>query len=343
MKIALDAMGGDSAPQINILGAKQALARFPHIQKLYLVGQEKVLQQQCDEHRLLDPRIEIVPASQVVEMCESPVKAIKSKKDSSIIRAVDLVKKGEAQAVVSAGNTGAAVAAATIKWRLLKGVERAGIATPLPNEYGLCNILDAGANPEAKAAHLLGYALMGTVYSQKVHKIKRPKVGILCNGEEDEKGTEFTREAFALVSELASQSDDHFEFIGNIEGNDLMSSPVDVVLCDGFVGNVTLKTCEGAAKAISRWIKHEVSKKPLYLLGGLLSKGAFKAVKDRTNYEMYGGSPLLGVNGIMIIAHGSSSPLAIENAIRVCTESIENEINPLIEERMLSASKIISS
>ena len=333
MKIAIDAMGGDNAPKVVIQGAKDALALYRGIERLFLVGDEKTIKDLCQSHGLSDQRVEIVHAPEIVEMDESALKALRSKKKSSVAIATDLVKSGDADAVVSAGNTGAAVAAATLKLRLLKGVERAGIASTIPNEYGVCNILDAGANPEAKASHLFGYAIMGSVYAKHVLKVDgTPVVGVMSNGEEDEKGTAFTKETFALLKEFHDSGNAPFKFVGNVEGHDLFESRLDVCLCDGFTGNIILKSCEATAKAMSKWLKVEFKRNPLRMIGGLLSKGAFGAVKDRTNYESYGGSPLLGVNGVCIIAHGSSSALAIQNAIRVAAETVEYRVNPRIEE-----------
>lgn len=334
MKIALDAMGGDHAPLVNIEGAREALALYPDIETLFMVGDEATLQAMCKEHGLTDPRIKIVHAEDVVEMHESGAKTLRSKKKSSISIATGLVKSGDAGAVISAGNTGAAVANATLKLRTLDGIERAGICSPLPNEYGSCNLLDAGANPDAKPEHLVDYAIMGAVYAKEVLGVEEPTVGIMSNGEEDEKGTPFTKETFALISELVESGKAPFKFLGNIEGRDLFETKLDVCLCDGFTGNVVLKTVESTAKAMSKWLKLELTRRPLRVLGAAMAKGAFKDLKGRTNYENYGGSPLLGVNGVCIIAHGGSSALAIQNAIRVARETISHEVNPHIEEKI---------
>ena len=227
---------------------------------------------------------------------------------------------------------GASVAAATVKLRTLRGVERAGIASAIPNEYGICQLLDAGANPEAKPEHLVTYAVMGAVYSHYVLGVKRPKIGIMSNGEEDEKGTKFTKETFALIKELESSGKAPFEFVGNVEGHDLFESDLNVVLCDGFTGNIILKSCEATAKAMSKWLKVEFKRNPIRILGAIIAKGAFKAVKKKSSYEYVGGSPLLGVNGVCIIGHGGSSALAIENAVRVARETVKLEVNPHIEE-----------
>jgi glycerol-3-phosphate acyltransferase PlsX len=334
MKIALDAMGGDRAPDVIIRGAKDALAQQTNIDELILVGDEEIIATECDRNELTDRRIRIVHAEEVIAMHESAIKALRSKKKSSVSVATDLVKSGEADAVISAGNTGAAVAAATLKLRLLKGVERAGIASPLPNEFGICNILDAGANPEAKPSHLIGYAIMGAVYAKHVLRVPNPTVGLMSNGEEDEKGTAFTKDTFKLLKKFADSGSAPFEFAGNVEGHDLFQSKLDVCLCDGFTGNVVLKSCEATARAMATWLKIEFKRSPMRLMGAALGQGAFKAVKDRTNYESYGGSPLLGVNGVCIIAHGSSSALAIQNAIRVASETIAHRVNPHIEEAL---------
>ena len=331
MKIALDAMGGDNAPDVNIEGARDALAMYPQIKKIYLVGDEVKLKQGCEKYGFTDKRMEIVHASQVVEMNESGAKTLRSKRDSSISVATRLVKSGAADAVVSAGNTGAAVATATLLLRTLKGVERAGICTPMPNEHGICNLLDAGANPEAKPEHLVVYAVMGAMYSKYVLGVEEPVVGLMSNGEEDEKGTAFTKKTFELLKNLENPP---FTFRGNIEGHDLFDTRVDVALTDGFTGNIILKSCEATAKAMSKWLKLEFKRKPLRVLGAAMAKGAFKAVKKRSSYEYYGGSPLLGINGVVIISHGGSSALAMQNAIRGAMEAVEQGVNPHIEEAL---------
>ncbi len=334
MKIALDAMGGDHAPTVNIVGARDALKKYPDIETIFLVGNSELLRQEFEDHQLTDPRAVIVDAPDVVEMHESGAKALRRKKKSSISIATDMVKSGAADAVVSAGNTGASVAAATVKLRTLRGVDRAGIASALPNEYGICQLLDAGANPEAKPEHLATYAVMGAVYSHYVLGVKQPKIGIMSNGEEDEKGTKFTKETFSLIKELEFSGTAPFDFVGNVEGHDLFESDLNVVLCDGFTGNIILKSCEATAKAMSKWLKVEFKRNPIRILGAIIAKGAFNAVKKKSSYEYVGGSPLLGVNGVCIIGHGGSSALAIENAIRVARETVNLKVNPHIEEML---------
>jgi glycerol-3-phosphate acyltransferase PlsX len=331
MKVALDAMGGDHAPAVNIGGAIDALRYYPKLQHLFLVGDEVLLREESLRQGLdlADSRVSIVHASEVIGMAEPGAKTVRRKKDSSINVAMEMVKAGRADAFVSAGNTGGAVASATLKLRTLPGVDRAGIATAIPNEFGLCHILDAGANPEAKPEHLVAYAVMGTAYSRNVLGVKNPKVGLMSNGEEDEKGTAFTKEAFKLLKQTPG-----INFVGNVEGRDLFETELDVVLCDGFVGNVMLKTVEATAKAVSKWLKTEIKGNPLRLAGAVLANGAFKALKEKGSYETYGGSPLLGVNGVVIIAHGSSSALAVRNAIRVAMETVENRVNARIQEAL---------
>ena len=329
MRIALDVMGGDKAPEAIMMGAVEALKAFGgDLKKLFLVGDESIIKEQLQNLSYAHGKIEIVHASEIVTMHDSAVKSVRQKKNSSISGAVDLVKRGDCDAIVSAGNTGAVVAASTIKLRNIPGVERSGIASALPNEHGPCNIMDAGANVDAKASHLLGYAIMGSVYARHVQGKKNPVVGLMSVGEEDSKGTDFTREVFELLKST------DLNFRGNIEGHDLFETPLDVVVCDGFVGNVVLKSCEATAKVMFKWLKQDIKATPIRQLGALIAKDAFKATKERGSYETYGGSPLLGVNGVCIIGHGSSSARAISNAIRVAAESIKHHVNPHIEEEM---------
>lgn len=324
MRVALDAMGGDFAPRNAISGAALALREYAHLSKLFLVGDTDAVKAELHRIGCADSRIEIVHSTQVVEMGEDGTSAVRKKKDSSVSRAVDLVKQGDAQAVVSAGHTGAAVAASTIKLRLLPGIERAGIATTIPTESNLFVLIDAGANPEPKPIHLLQYAMMGSIYSKHVLRYPQPSVGLMSIGTEDNKGSDFTKETFKLLKSSG------LNFRGNVEGHDLFENPVEVVVCEGFVGNVVLKSCEALAHAVFTWLKHELRKTPMRMAGAALAKGAFKAIGKRINPDEYGGSLLLGVDGVCIIAHGSSSPFAFKNAIRVALESIQQELNPHI-------------
>ena len=328
MRIALDAMGGDFGPPNIVGGAVLALKEYPYIAKLYLVGDTPRIEKELKHHRCNDRRIEIVHATQVVEMSDAAVDAVRRKKDSSVSRAVDLVKKGDAAAIVSAGHTGAAVAATTIKLRTLPGVDRPGIAAVIPSETNIFVLIDAGANSDPRADHMLQYAIMGSVYSRHVLGYESPQVGLMSIGDEDQKGSELTKEVFKMLKQSG------LNFRGNIEGHDLFADPVEVVVCDGFVGNVILKTCESIADAIFKWLKHELMRSGARMAGAYLARNAFRTIKKKVNYEEYGGMPLLGVNGICIIAHGASTPLAIKNALRVAAESIEHQVNPHIVEEV---------
>jgi glycerol-3-phosphate acyltransferase PlsX len=324
MRIALDAMGGDFAPKNNVEGAVLALKEYPHIQKLFLVGDAMAVGAELKRIGYQDQRLEIFHASEVVDMHESAAKAIRQKKDSSISRCVDLVKSGSAQAVVSAGHTGAAVAASVLKLRTLKGIERPAVACLLPTEVGVFVLIDAGANPDSTPENLLQFGVMGSVFSEQVLGNKRPKVALLSIGEEDVKGNDTTKEAFKLLKASS------LNFQGNIEGRDLYENPADVVVCDGFTGNVVLKTSESIAYAIFGWLRRELNRGLVRKIGAQLARGAFRDIYKKTNSEEYGGMPLLGVNGMCIIAHGSSSPVAIKNAIRAAAESVKQDLNPHI-------------
>src|ERR1041385_3868579 len=286
MKIALDAMGGDFGPPNLVAGAVMALRDSHHINKLFLVGDSARIEAELKKHGCNDKRIEITHATQVVDMSDRAWSAVRRKKDSSVSRAFDLVKRGQADAVVSAGHTGAAVAAGTIKLRTLPGIDRPGIAAILPTETNVFVLVDAGANIDARAEHLLQYAFMGSVYSRHVLHYKNPTVGLISLGEEDVKGNELTKQVFQMLKRSS------LNFVGNIEGRHLFENPVEVVVCDGFVGNVILKTCESIAVAIFKWLKHELTLSKTRMVGAYLARNAFDSIKRKTNYEEYGGMPL---------------------------------------------------
>ncbi|MBM4142086.1 MAG: phosphate acyltransferase PlsX [Lentisphaerae bacterium] len=324
MRIAVDAMGGDYAPREVVAGAAAAARDLQGFDRLILVGDEQAVRGELQRHGPVSPRIEIRHAAEVVGMDETPALAIRRKKDSSIGRAVDLVKQGEADAVVSAGNTGAVVVAATLKLRTLEGVERPAIAAVLPTQRHPLVLLDAGATIDCTPLHLAQFAVMGSVYSRVILGRPEPAVGLLSIGGEDIKGNETTKETFKLLSEAP------LKFAGNVEGHDLFEGHTDVVVCDGFVGNIVLKTSESVAHAISHWMKQELTSNPVRMLGSALLYGAFRTMKRRMDPEMYGGAPLLGVNGVCIITHGASSSRAIFHAIRVASESVHQQIGGLI-------------
>jgi glycerol-3-phosphate acyltransferase PlsX len=317
-------MGGDFAPKNNVEGAVLALKEYPHIEKLFLVGDAMAVGAELKRIGYQDQRLEVFHASEVVDMHESAAKAIRQKKDSSISRSIDLIKNGSAQAVISAGHTGAALAASVLKLRTLKGIERPAVACLLPTEVGVFVLIDAGANPDSSPENLLQFGILGSVFSEQVLGNKRPKVALLSIGEEDVKGNDITKDAFKLLKASS------LNFQGNIEGRDLYENPADVVVCDGFTGNVVLKTSESIAYAIFGWLKRELSRGLVRKLGASLARGAFRDIYKKTNAEEYGGMPLLGVNGVCIIAHGSSSPVAIKNAIRAAAESVKQDLNPHI-------------
>jgi glycerol-3-phosphate acyltransferase PlsX len=326
MRISIDAMGGDYAPREIVAGTLQAAGQLKGIDKLFLVGDETAIKAELDKHKGPIPEcVQVVHASEVVGMGESPAVAIRRKKDSSIARAIMLVKEGEADAIFSAGNTGAAVAAATLKLRTLEGVSRPAIATVMPTSTNPFVLLDAGANPDSTPEMIQQYAVMGSIYSREILRVTNPSVGLLSIGEEEAKGNETTKKTFNLLGKT------HLNFIGNVESRDLFGAKVDVAVCDGFVGNVVLKTSEAVAKMISNWLKDMFCKNPLRILGYFFSRGVFKEMKQHADPASYGGAPLLGANGVVIIGHGSSNALATFNGIRVAAEAIDHDVNHLIE------------
>lgn len=331
MRIAVDAMGGDHAPAEIVAGAVQAARAFGHIQKIFLVGQETAIKAELARHGEIPSSIEIRHCTEVVEMGESPAGAVRRKKDSSINRAVDMVKAGEAEAVFSAGSTGAQVASSQLKLRTLEGVERPAIATIFPSPVKPFVLLDAGANTDCTAAMLLQFAVMGAVYSRATLGVANPRVALMSVGEEDAKGNAVTKEAFALLSKSG------LNFAGNCEGHDLFEGELDVIVCDGFVGNVVLKTSESVAHAIGMWLKKSIKANALRMAGALLMKGVFTDLKRQLDPAVYGGAPLLGVNGVSIIGHGSSKAYAVYNGIRASAEAVQHDINHAIVEGLKKA------
>jgi glycerol-3-phosphate acyltransferase PlsX len=326
--IALDAMGGDYAPEAAIRGAKEALNSYPEI-RLLLVGHTKRLEPLLKENSLLgNDRIELVHAEETVMMNEPSISAIRAKKNSSITIAASIVKEGKADALVSAGHTGAAVAATTVKIRTIPGVERPAIAIIMPSEKGHFVIIDAGANVDSSPLNLAQFAIMGEVYAKKSLGIQNPRIGLLSVGEEDEKGNSVTKEAFRLISAMP------INFVGNVEGKVIFQKYADVVVCDGFVGNVLLKSVESMKKATMYWIKEAFSKNTYRIAGAILAKQAFKELKQIGDNEAYGGAPLLGINGTCIIGHGNSSPKAFKNAIRAASDFAKIKLNDIISKRI---------
>jgi glycerol-3-phosphate acyltransferase PlsX len=325
MKIAVDAMGGDNAPHAVVAGAVQAAREYGV--GVILVGIEELIQAELDKypHAKTLP-IEIRNATEVVDMLDSPSTVYRRKKDSSIRVANELVKNGEAVAVFSAGHTGAAMATSLFVLGRVEGVERPAIATFMPTMKGTSIILDVGANVDCKPNHLLQFAIMGEVYAKYLLKNPNPRVGLLSIGEEETKGNELTKEAFKLLAETS------LNFIGNVEGRDVMSGKADVVVCDGFIGNVVLKVSEAVAETVGLMIRENIGDNLVRKLGFLMMRPAFRALKSRLDYAEYGGAPLVGINGISIISHGRSSDRAIKNAIRVASELAKSEVNKHIHE-----------
>jgi glycerol-3-phosphate acyltransferase PlsX len=330
LPLAIDAMGGDHAPRAIIEGVGDALDSIPRLGGILVVGKSDQIEAELQRiGKLGHPKIEVVHADQVVEMHEAPAATVRSKKHSSIAICTDLVKQGRAGAVVSAGNTGAAVASAVLRIRTLSGIERPGIATVFPVPTGNFLLLDAGANVDCKPKHLVHYGLMGEIYAREILGVKSPRVGLLNVGNEEGKGNELAKVVHKTLSGLPD-----INYIGNIEGHDLFEHGADVVVCDGFVGNIVLKVCESMARAFGSFLKDLLRKNPMRMTGALLAQGAFKDFKDLVDSERYGGAPLLGLNAVCIIAHGASSPKAIRNAIRVAEESLEHHLTDTIVRRV---------
>lgn len=322
-------MGGDFAPAHPVHAAVEALRNFPAIASLILVGDEEQIRRELSKHGVVAAdRVQIVHATQIVTMDDSPVEAVRKKKDSSMCRAVDLVKDGKADAIVSAGNTGALLAASTIKLRALPGVDRAALAVVIPKREGIFVLMDAGASVDAKPENLVDYAVMGEAYCRHILRIPDPKIGTLSNGAEEGKGNELSKTAYDLLKEAP------VNFIGNIEGHALFDGAADIVVCDGFVGNIVLKTIESLSKLTFKVIKEELTANFVRLAGAMLVRSAFQNISKKFNADIYGGALLLGVNGIVIKAHGSSSALALYNSLRVAVEAVDNQVNPHIVENI---------
>jgi glycerol-3-phosphate acyltransferase PlsX len=316
--VSLDAMGGDFAPKTTVEGAVLA-AQELNIATI-LVGNEPMLAEELSSYDHAGLPISIRHASEIITMDESPLNLIRKKRHSSIRVAFDLVKSGEAQAVVTAGNSGAALTASLFVLDNMKGIDRPAIATAMPTLTGSVIVIDAGANTICKPFNLVQFALMGSVYAQCLLGTENPRVGVLSNGEEDSKGTKLTRESSALLKDSA------LNYIGYVEGKEVFKGDVDVVVCDGFVGNVLLKVSEGVAETIVAALKNEIQKSISSQLGYILAKKSFDDFKKWFDYANYGGSPLLGVNGGVIISHGRSNAKAIKNAIRVASELVEQKV-----------------
>lgn len=312
-------MGSDSRPVNDVAGAVEA-ARALGI-SLVLVGPEAQIQSELARHKRDGLPIEVVNATQTIEMQEHPANAVKEKKDASINIAMRLLKNGEADAFASAGNTGALMASALLTLGRVQGIKRPGLAAVVPQDGTPLLVIDVGANTDCKPEYLGQFARMGSLYSERVLGISRPRVALLANGEEETKGDQLVQETHAILKEVNA-----INFVGNIEGKDLLRHQADVVVCDGFVGNVALKTAEGVASMMRDVIRAEIKASPITALGGLLAKPAFDRVSKRLDPSEVGGAPLLGVDGVVIIGHGRSNPKAIKNMIRAAMRAVESDV-----------------
>lgn len=322
MKIVVDAMGGDHAPRVVVEGAVLAVKEYGA--QVILCGDEAKINSFLRKERYCGNNIEVIHAPESIDMCEPAASSVRRKRNSSIVMGLNLVKEGKAGAFFSAGNTGAVVCAATLELRLLAGIERPGIGIVTPTLKGPAFIIDVGANIDPKPNQLLQYGIMADAYCRSILNKDNPSVGLLNIGEEEAKGTEFMRE----VHELLSKSS--LNFIGNVEGKDLFSGKCDAIISDGFVGNVALKVSESAAEAMQIFLKRHLLSNIMGKIGLFFMLPSLKRFKKDIDYAEYGGAPLLGVNGVVIIGHGRSNARAIKNAIRVANEEIERKVNEKI-------------
>ncbi|PMQ02457.1 MAG: phosphate--acyl-ACP acyltransferase [Dictyoglomus sp. NZ13-RE01] len=332
MTIALDAMGGDFAPQETVKGAIEFVKEFH--EKVILVGKEDLLKRELSNYSYPEELIEIYHASQVIEMGEHPAFAVKEKEDSSIVVCMKLHKENKVSAVVSAGNTGAVMSSALLILGRIPGIKRPAIATLIPTLSEKPSILlDVGANVDCKKEYLEQFALMGRIYLEEIFNVKNPRIGLLNIGEEEGKGNQLAQETYELL-----KNNKYFNFVGNIEGKDLFSSIADVIVCDGFVGNIAVKTAEGVAETLFTLLTKELTSSLWSkILAGLL-KQKFRNVKKKLDYSEYGGAPLLGINGVVIISHGRSKAKAIKNALKVSLQVVKQKVNDKIKEGVLEIS-----
>ena len=323
LKIAIDAMGGDNGPSPIIEGLIDALKRNRNFSAI-AVGSKSQLIPLIPQKYL--SRVEILDCNDVISMSDSATDALK-RKDSSAYKAIELVRNGDADAYVSAGHSGASMSLATLRIGRIKGVSRPAIATLMPTADKSTLVLDVGANVDCSAHNLQEFAIMGQVYAEDVLGIDEPLTGLLSNGEEESKGNEVSKEAFKLCEKLPN-------FVGNVEGSDIFNGSTDVVICDGFIGNIMLKTAEGVADTIGKIIKQNLRKSLVSILGAVLMRKVFKSLKIKVDYAEYGGAPLIGVKAPVIIAHGKSNKKAIQNAIFQAIDTAESDLNSIIESRL---------
>ena len=337
MYIAIDAMGGDHGPSVTVPGAL-AGARRHHV-SLYLVGRRQDIEDALSKHDTSGIDVEVIDASQTIEMDDHPAQAIRRKTDSSINVALRLVKEGKAHAMMSAGNSGAVMAGALMNLGRIKGIDRPAITSGIPNaKGGFSLIVDLGAVTDPKPINMVQFAVMGQVYAQAIMGITNPSIGLLSNGEEASKGNALVQSAWPLLN-----ATEGLNFAGNVEGKDIAAGTVDVYVTDGFTGNVVLKTIEGVASMLIQLIREEITSTFPRKLAALVLKPAFRSVARKLDYAAIGGAPLLGVDGAVIISHGRSSELAIENAVGVCKRAAESDLAGKIRERVSATHEALST
>jgi glycerol-3-phosphate acyltransferase PlsX len=328
INIAVDAMGSDYAPYSEVEGAVQAASEYGV--GIILVGRKERVSRVLQDFSINGLPIQIQHAEEVITMSEPAATAVRKKRNSSIRVAASLVKAGRAQALVSAGNTGAVMAASKLILGSLERVDRPALAAVVPTLKGAAVILDVGANVDSKPHHLVQFAVMGHIYAKKILGIERPRIGLMSIGEEETKGNELIKEVHKALKEAS------LNFIGNIEGKDVYHGKADVIVCDGFTGNVALKISEGLIEVLLTILKEELTRTIATKVGALLTREAFKELKKRLDYSEYGGAPLLGVRGVSIICHGRSNANAIKNAVRVAKEFCTINVNAIIEKEIAS-------
>lgn len=331
MKIVIDAMGGDNAPQETVKGAVEAVKQFNV--DIVLTGDIEEIAKELEKHSYPKEKIEIVNCSEVIKTDEKPVVAIRRKKDSSLVVAINMVKDGKADAIISAGNTGAILAGGLFILGRMKGINRPALAPVYPTAKGVSILIDGGSNPDCKPKNLLEFGVMGSLYANKLLNVDKPSVCLVNIGIEEGKGNELVKEAYEIFKKAP------FNFQGNVEARDVSAGYADVIVCDGFTGNIILKLTEGVAGTIFKMLKKELMKSPIRKLGALLIKSGLKSFKKSFDYSEYGGAPFLGVKGVVIKAHGSSNAKAIKNAVRQAKILIETNIVEDIEKEIVYSAK----
>lgn len=329
MNIAVDVMGGDHAPAAIVAGAVEAARHYAIT--ISLVGQPDLIRRELEKHKTAGLDLPIIPATQVIAMADKPAAAVRAKRDSSMVVACELVRRGEAQAFVTAGNTGAALAAGILTIGRPKGVLRPALITPFPTKQGVCVILDVGANADVRPEHLQQFAVMGALYAKQVLGVSEPTVRMLSNGEEEGKGNQLVLASSKL---LAATPDLHFA--GNIESKEVVEGLADVIVTDGFTGNIFIKTAEATARLMQKVIIEELTRGPISTLGAFLARAALRRVRQRMDDSEYGGAVLLGLSGLVVVAHGRSNANAMRHAIRVAKQGIEQNIFDKIEHSILN-------